>query len=114
MADATPPAILGVGIIGSGFMANFHLQAFVGVRNARIAGVFSPTPANREAFARSADDLGLGPCRAYGSVEALVAAPEIDAIWICGPNDTRLAQMRAIGAAIHVARDAAVLGLAMQ
>jgi predicted dehydrogenase len=97
---------LRIGIVGSGFMASFHLQAFVGVRNAQIAGVFSPTPANREAFARTANDLELGPCRPYDSVEALVASPEIDALWICGPNDTRLAQMRAIHAAITAGRGA--------
>ena len=34
--------------------------------------------------------LELGPCATYDSVEALVASPEIDAVWICGPNDTRL------------------------
>jgi predicted dehydrogenase len=96
MVDTASPALLRVGIVGSGFMANFHLQAFLGVRNARIAGVFSPTPANREAFAEQANRLELGPCRPYESVEALVASPEIDAIWICGPNDTRLPQMRAI------------------
>lgn len=104
MADVTMPDTLRIGIVGSGFMANFHLQAFVGVRNARIAGVFSPTAANREAFAARANELELGPCRAYESVEALVAAPEIDALWICGPNDTRLAQMRAIHGAIKAGR----------
>ncbi len=31
------PDILTIGIVGSGFMANFHLQAFIGVRKARIA-----------------------------------------------------------------------------
>lgn len=96
MAGAMPEGPLRIGILGSGFMANFHLQAFVGVRNARIAGVYSPTVANREAFASRASDLDLGPCIAYGSVEALAEASEIDAIWICGPNDTRLKHMRTI------------------
>ncbi len=104
MADAMPSGILRVGILGSGFMANFHLQAFVGVRNAQIAGVFSPTAANREAFAARANALELGPCVAYDSVEALVASPEIDAVWLCGPNDTRLAQMRAIHRTIKEGR----------
>ena len=93
-ANLTEP--LRVGIVGSGFMANFHLQAFVGVRNARIAGVYSPTAAHREDFAARANALDLGPCAAFDSVEALVASPEIDAVWICGPNYTRLAHMRAI------------------
>ena len=96
MTGTTSTGPLRVGLLGSGFIANFHLQAFVGVRNARIAGVFSPTPAHREALAVRANALELGPCAPYRPVEALVASPEIDAVWICGPNDTRVAHMRAI------------------
>ncbi len=104
MADATMPGPLRIGFVGSGFMAGFHLQALVGVRNVQVAGVFSPTPAHRESFAARANALELGPCVDYDSVEALVAAPEIDALWICAPNDTRLAHMRAIHGAIMAGR----------
>jgi predicted dehydrogenase len=83
-------------MIGSGFIAHFHLQAMLGVRNVEVAGVYSPTPANREALAARADELDLGPCQVYESVEALVAAPEIDAVWLLSPNDTRLEIMRTI------------------
>lgn len=96
MTGAAPPGPLRVGLLGSGFIANFHLQAFVGVRNAQVAGVFSPTAAHREALAARANALELGPCMTFDSVEALVASPEIDAVWICGPNDTRLEHLRAI------------------
>lgn len=96
MTGATVSGPLRVGLLGSGFIANFHLQAFVGVRNAQVAGVFSPTAAHREALAERANALELGPCTPYDSVEGLVASPEIDAIWICGPNDTRVEHMRAI------------------
>ena len=87
---------LRIGILGSGFNARFHLQAFVGVRHVQVAGVYSPTPAHREALARQADALELGPCRPCETVAALAASPEIDAVWICGPNDTRLEHMRAL------------------
>lgn len=102
--DRPPP--LRIGLIGSGFIAGFHLQAFVGVRDAQIAGVYSPTPAHREALAARADTLDLGPCRAYGSVEELVASPEIDAVWICGPNDRRVEHMRAIHGVVTGGRGA--------
>lgn len=91
---------LRVGLIGSGFIAGFHLQAFLGVRDAVVSGVFSPTPKNREALARRATEMGLGPCRAYGSVEAMARSGEVDAVWILGPNDTRLEHMRAIRDAV--------------
>jgi predicted dehydrogenase len=92
---------LRIGLIGSGFIAGFHLQAMLGVRDAVAAGVFSPTAKNREALAERANGMGLGPCRAYGSVEAMVGSGEVDAVWILGPNDTRLEHMRAIHAAVE-------------
>ena len=86
---------LGIGIIGSGFMARFHLRSFVAVRDADVLGVWSPTRAHAESAAREAIELGIGAsetgrCRAFDSLAAMVAAPEIDAIWIVGPNHKRL------------------------
>ena len=87
---------LRIGLLGSGFIAGFHLQALLGVRDVTVAGVFSPTPANREALAERANAMGLGPCKAHDSVGELVGSGEVDAVWILGPNDTRLEHMRAI------------------
>jgi predicted dehydrogenase len=92
---------LRIGLLGSGFIAGFHLQALLGVRDAEVRGIFSPTLANREALARRANEMGLGPCRAYGSVDELLASGEVDAVWILGPNDTRLDHIRAIGRAVE-------------
>ena len=103
---------LRIGLLGSGFIANFHLQALLGVRDVEVAGVFSPTRAHREALASTANRMGLGPCGAYGSVEDLLVSDAVDAIWILGPNDTRLDHMRAIGKA--VADGAALLGVACE
>jgi predicted dehydrogenase len=96
--SATAP--LRIGVLGSGFVARFHLQAMVAVRDVVVAGVYSPTADHREDFARRADEAGLGPCRAFSSVEELVRSEEIDAVWILGPNDTRLEHMRAIHGAV--------------
>lgn len=90
---------LRIGLLGSGFIAGFHLQALLGVRDAEVGGVFSPTRAHREALASTANGMGLGPCDAFGSVEDLVAS--VDAVWILGPNDTRLDHMRAISKAVE-------------
>lgn len=103
---------LRIGLIGSGFIAGFHLRALLGVRNVTVAGVYSPTPKNREALAKTANEMDLGPCEAFGSVEELVAAGGVDAVWILGPNDTRLEHMRAInGVAKNGAR---LLGVACE
>ena len=87
---------LRIGFIGSGFIARFHLQALTTVRNCRVAGVFSTTAERREATAALADSLGLGPCRAFGSIAEMVEHGDVDALWILSPNDTRLEAMREI------------------
>jgi predicted dehydrogenase len=94
---ASPSAApLRIGLLGSGFIAHFHLQALLGVRDVQVAGVFSPTAAHRDALAAKADALGLGPCVAFPSAEALAGSRAIDAVWILGPNHTRLEHMRAL------------------
>jgi predicted dehydrogenase len=85
----------------------------VAVRDVVVAGVYSPTTDHRQDFARRAHEAGLGPCAAFSSVEELVDSEEIDAVWILGPNDTRLEHMRAIhDAATH--REAALRGVACE
>jgi predicted dehydrogenase len=108
---ATPP--LRIGVLGSGFVAGFHLQAMVAVRDVVVAGVYSPTADHRQDFARRADDAGLGPCAPFSSVAELVASEGIDAVWILGPNDTRLEHMRTVhDAATH--RDTPLRGVACE
>jgi len=87
---------LGVGFIGSGFVARFHLQAWRGVRDADVLGVFSPNREHAEATAALAGELRVGNARAFNSIEEMIAAPEIDCIWLCGPNHLRVENMQAI------------------
>jgi predicted dehydrogenase len=89
-------ATLRIGLIGSGFIANFHLQALQSVRHVTVAGVYSPTAAHREAIAAKANALELGPCRPFASLEAMMTSGEIDALWIGVPNFARLDTMREI------------------
>jgi predicted dehydrogenase len=92
-----PPAKrLGIGIVGAGFVTRFHLQAFVGVRDADIIGIWSRTSARAEDAAARARRLGVGQCKAYDSITAMVADPAIDAIWICSPNYARLSVVEEI------------------
>jgi predicted dehydrogenase len=95
---------LRIGLQGSGFIAHFHLQALLGVRNVQVAGVYSPTKANREALAARANELELGPCRAFDSLEEMAASGEVDAIWVLGPNDTRVETMRTISEVVRSGR----------
>jgi predicted dehydrogenase len=95
-ANNNPLKTLRVGMVGSGFIANFHLQAMTGVRNVEVTGVYSPTAAHRRALAEKVARMDLGQCIAYDSLEDLVCAADVDAIWILCPNDARLPVMRTI------------------
>jgi predicted dehydrogenase len=81
---------LGIGFIGSGFNARFHLQAFRGVRDADVLGVWSPNRAHAEEAAALAHRLDVGAAKPYASLADLVADRNIDALWVTGPNYVRV------------------------
>ncbi len=81
---------LGVGFIGSGFNTRFHILGWQGVRDADVLGVWSPNARNAASAALLARELGVGDAQAYRSITMMVADPEIDAIWLCGPNHARI------------------------
>jgi predicted dehydrogenase len=87
---------LGIGFIGSGFNARFHLQAFQAVRDADVRGVWSPNRRHAEDTARLARRLDVGECDAYPSIAAMVRDPAIDALWLCGPNFARIENVEEI------------------
>jgi predicted dehydrogenase len=103
---------LGVGFIGSGFVTRFHIQGWTGVRDADVRGVWSPHHERAEEAAALARSLRVGEARAFASIEEMAAAPEIDCIWICGPNHARVANMEAVAAAR--ARGAELAGVACE
>ena len=91
---------LGIGFIGSGFVAKFHLQAWRGVRDADVRGIYSPNKEHAEATAALARELRSGDAHAFDSIEEMIASPEIDCIWLCGPNHLRIENMEAIVKAV--------------
>jgi predicted dehydrogenase len=105
-------ARLGVGFIGSGFITRFHIRSWLGVRDADVRGVWSPNRARAEETAALARTLRVGEARAFGSLEEMVAAPEIDCVWICGPNHTRVENMERI--VDTLGRGAGLVGIACE
>ncbi|MBI5601434.1 MAG: Gfo/Idh/MocA family oxidoreductase, partial [Gemmatimonadetes bacterium] len=89
-----PP--LGVGFIGSGFNARFHMQGWVGVRDADILGVWSPDDKGAKSAAAYCRSLNVGDCKPYRSIAQMVADPAIDAIWLSGPNHARIENVEEI------------------
>ena len=92
---------LGVGFVGSGFNAKFHVQAFVAIRDADVRGVWSPNEKNAAETAALAKRLEVGEAKAYRSIADMVADPAIDAIWLCGPNQARVANVEEIVDAVR-------------
>jgi predicted dehydrogenase len=94
-------ARLGVGFVGSGFNARFHIQAFAGVRDGDVLGVWSPNAKNAAATAALARKLEVGDARPYRTIRDMVADPRIEAIWLCGPNNARISNVEEIVGAIR-------------
>ena len=51
-----------------------------------------------------ARSLDIGDCKAFASIGDMVADPHIDALWLTGPNHTRLENLTEIVAAIEAGR----------
>jgi predicted dehydrogenase len=107
------PRRLGLGFVGSGFNARFHIQSLVGVRDADVVGVWSPNAARAEQAATHARQLDVGQARPFRSIADMVADPAIDALWICGPNQARIENVEEITDALARGRGR-LLGIACE
>jgi len=91
-----PNSRLGVGFIGSGFNARFHMLSWPGVRDADVLGVWSPNHQHAASAADHARSLDIGKAKAYRSIAEMVADPAIDAIWLCSANQARIENVEEI------------------
>ena len=88
---------IGVALIGTGFMGAVHTEALkrVGVR---LVGVLGSSPEKSQDAATA-----LGYAKSYGSLEALLADPEVHAVHVNTPNRLHLSQALAcLAAGKHV------------
>jgi predicted dehydrogenase len=99
-----PEKPLGVGLIGAGFVAHFHIRSWVGVRDADIRGIISKDRQESESAAGMAKKLGVGDPAVFDTITDMVVDPGIDAIWILAPNFARLEVMEEIVHAMEKGR----------
>lgn len=85
-----------MGMIGAGFVSNFHAMAIEQVRNVEITAISAKEGA--EAFAASVRKRGLGPAAVFPSVSEM--AKHVDVLAIFCPNFARLEVMEEIAAAV--------------
>ena len=95
---------LGIGFIGGGFIARFHIKSLIGVRDADVLGVVSKSRDTAEEAAILAREIGVGDAKAYDSITDMVADNNIHALWICAPNFTRIEVMEEIVHAIETGK----------
>ena len=86
--------VLRLGMVGAGFVANFHAEALKQVRSIELAGVMSVDDPASQKLANWARENGVGNCVAYNSVSEL--ANNVDAMAIFAPNFARLEIMEEI------------------
>lgn len=84
---------IGFGIIGVGMIANFHARAIQDAQGAHLVGCSSRRAEPAQEFASKHD------CRAFDSLEAMLADPEIGAVTICSPSGAHLDPALAAAAA---------------
>src|SRR5687768_3093842 len=92
---------LGIGVIGSVFNARFHLQSLRAVLDADVLGIWSPNRQNAESAATFAREIDVGRAKPYRSISEMVNDPDIDAIWITGPNHARVENVEEIVACLQ-------------
>ena len=92
---------IGIGFVGGGFITRFHIQSLIGVRDCDVLGVMSRTKSSAEESASLARVIGVGDAKVFNSVTDMVSDPNINALWICAPNFTRIEVMEEIVNAIE-------------
>jgi len=75
---------LGVGIVGLGWAAGGHIQAFKAVTGARVAAVCSRRRLDPDAVEK---EYGVR-VKVYNDFDKMLADPDVDIVDICTPNDT--------------------------
>jgi predicted dehydrogenase len=105
---------LGVGIVGAGFIGNFHVESWRGVRDADIVAVASRRLSSAQELAAHAQEIGVGTdVSSYDDVAELVRDPRVDAVWVLTPNFTRIEIIQTIADEVTSGR-AQLKGIAIE
>ncbi len=87
---------LGVGFIGSGFIARFMAQGWTSVRGADIAAIYNPHPEGARKLAAYCNGLGIGNPNIYTDLHRMLADKAVNAVWVMNPNYARLDTVKAV------------------
>ena len=105
------PIMVGIGIVGIGFMGMTHFQAVARLGTARVVALCSRDPKKRAGdwtsiqgnFGPRGGLVDLSDRATYESLDQLLADPAVDLVDLCLPNDEHAAAaVRALEAGKHV------------
>lgn len=82
--------MIGIGILGSGFIADSYADSLLDVRNAELRAAYSRTPERVSAFGAR-----WSVPATYTDMAALCADPAVDLVVVALPNELHLAAVRA-------------------
>lgn len=80
---------VGIGMLGSGFIGEFHALGLRSIPNARVVANYGAGAERREAFARRFDS------RPFDSIEGVCAEPDVDLVVVSLPNHLHVDGVRA-------------------
>jgi len=75
---------IGIGIVGAGMISNFHAKAIADTRDGKLIGCYDRSGERAEQFAAANN------CRAFATLEEMLADPSVDAVAICTPSGAHL------------------------
>ncbi|MFW6140008.1 MAG: Gfo/Idh/MocA family protein [Acidobacteriota bacterium] len=104
---------LGIGFVGAGFITNFHIRSWVGVRDADIMGIAGRSEERAKRSAELVHRLRVGEAKVYPTVSDMIASPTIDALWLCSPNYNRVEIMEEIVHAVKSGKGE-IIGIACE
>jgi len=87
---------LGVGFIGSGFIARFAAQGWQAVRGADISAIYNPHAEGARKLAAYCNGLGIGTPNVYTDLHKMLSDKKVNAVWVMNPNFARLETIKAI------------------
>ncbi|MEW2547035.1 Gfo/Idh/MocA family oxidoreductase [Streptomyces sp. NPDC047002] len=105
---------LGIGIVGSGFIAHFHVRSWQAIRGSDIVATQSRSLDRARELASYAEELKVGEeVTPYDDIAALVRDERVEAVWVLTPNHTRVEVVRAICEEVSAGR-ATLRGIAVE
>ncbi|MFQ6065772.1 MAG: Gfo/Idh/MocA family protein [bacterium] len=104
---------LRVGLIGAGFVTGFHIQSWIGVRDADITAICDCSSSSALEAQKLCEKLNVGKPKVYTEISKMVRDRAVDAVWIAVPNFARVQILEKIAEEV-LSKRAKLVGIACE